>query len=532
MIFQNLSNLDTTENLLLCPISNTKKYEILIIAKGGYLFPSLFQMETISGKIIIKTPSTKTKIKFSLNDILSILSNEEIDDTYLNNIRIRLISKYKEEKYQNMFINKKFAKMFYYPKTFYNEINFKNLFCLCFHTKSNKTILTEKSKRFKKSLEFLISERNLNELKDEIYRNVIYDNRFNNSDLSNGLYIPIYHYPKRKFLVLVNKMSSNYSDEVLSKCLSFFTNSNITYDCETTRKKGDAYKRIREIGIDGYEGIVAYGGDGLVHEVINGLLSRKDSKEFSEKIPIGVIPCGKNNSIACSIASECEEEFLPESFAYIIAKGRVKEIDVQEAEMLQTEKTTKKIYFISYLALLNSADFVNDYYGLTSKYSWLTKGNQLNTDFCYLPFCSSFSISKIPSIIHRVEGLKEMCQANGIYDFFLACNTKYISKKIKVAPQAKLNDGYCDIITMRNISKCQKFFFLNSYSFNGDYFDDNNKLKANLGIGYIKTNIFRLKPIIPNGRGVFYVLDGERYSLSDIQVKTKNNLIKMFCFNK
>ena len=532
MILQNLSNLNNTENILLCPMSNTKKYEILIIAKGAYLFPSLFQMETISGKIIIKTPSTKTKIKFSLGDILSIISNEEIEDSYLNNIRIQIISKYTGEKYRSMFINKKFAKMFYYPKTFYKEINMKNIFCCCCPTNSSEKILNEKSKRFKKSLEFLISESNLNELKDEIYKNVTYDNRFNNSDLSSGLCIPIYHYSKRKFLVFVNKSSSNYSDEILSKCLSFFTNSNITYDCNITMKKRDAYKKIKKIGIDSYEGIIACGGDGLVHEVINGILSRKDSKEFREKIPIGVIPCGKNNSIVCSIATESEEEILPESFAYIIAKGRVKEIDVQEAEMIREGKTTKQLYFISYLALLNSADFVNDYYRLTSKYSWLTKGNQLNTDFCYLPFCSSFSLSKIPSIIHRIEGLKEMCQAKGIYDFFLACNSKYINKKVKVAPQAKLNDGYCDLITMRNISKCQKFFFLNSYPINGDYFDDNNKLKTNLGVDYIKTNIFRLKPIIPNGKEIFYILDGERYPLSDMQVKTKNNLIKMFCFNK
>ena len=49
MIQPNLSNLDNTDNYLLFPISNNKEYEIFIIANDSYLFPSLFQMETIGG---------------------------------------------------------------------------------------------------------------------------------------------------------------------------------------------------------------------------------------------------------------------------------------------------------------------------------------------------------------------------------------------------------------------------------------------------------------------------------------------------
>lgn len=40
-----------------------------------------------------------------------------------------------------------------------------------------------------------------------------------------------------------------------------------------------------------YDAIVTVSGDGIIHEVINGLLSRDDALEIDT--PIGVIPSGK-----------------------------------------------------------------------------------------------------------------------------------------------------------------------------------------------------------------------------------------------
>jgi hypothetical protein len=57
------------------------------------------------------------------------------------------------------------------------------------------------------------------------------------------------------------------------------------------------------------------------------------------------------------------------------------------------------------------------------------------------------------------------------------------------APRAKLNDGYCDAITMRgdtngrwNLTK----LLLNQDS--GDYFDKKGEVKAGSGVEYRKTN--------------------------------------------
>ena len=128
MIQPNLSNLDNTDNYLLFPISNNKEYEIFIIANDSYLFPSLFHMETIGGLIVIKTKATKTKIKLNINEIVSIVTDEDYDEEYINSIKIKLLNRYPSKKHQELFVNKKYAKIFYYPKISYKECNLINLF--------------------------------------------------------------------------------------------------------------------------------------------------------------------------------------------------------------------------------------------------------------------------------------------------------------------------------------------------------------------------------------------------------------------
>ena len=50
-----------------------------------------------------------------------------------------------------------------------------------------------------------------------------------------------------------------------------------------------AFEYMQSINVDGYRGIIVISGDGLVYEIINGLMARPDwSKAI--KIPICQIP--------------------------------------------------------------------------------------------------------------------------------------------------------------------------------------------------------------------------------------------------
>jgi len=76
------------------------------------------------------------------------------------------------------------------------------------------------------------------------------------------------------------------------------------------------------LDIDNYSAIVAVGGDGTIHEVINGLMRRQDGK----KLPVAFLPNGSGNDACGSI--ECDT--LDQGLDYII-KGNVIKIDIFEA---------------------------------------------------------------------------------------------------------------------------------------------------------------------------------------------------------
>ncbi|GAP05325.1 MAG TPA: diacylglycerol kinase family lipid kinase [Anaerolinea thermolimosa] len=85
-----------------------------------------------------------------------------------------------------------------------------------------------------------------------------------------------------------------------------------------------AAELARQAGEEGYEKVIAMGGDGTVHEVVNGLMQLPP-----EKRPIlGIVPVGTGNDFAYSLGiSSIPEEALRQAF-----QGPVHEIDVAHVE--------------------------------------------------------------------------------------------------------------------------------------------------------------------------------------------------------
>ncbi|XP_027114184.2 sphingoid long-chain bases kinase 1-like isoform X2 [Coffea arabica] len=78
------------------------------------------------------------------------------------------------------------------------------------------------------------------------------------------------------------------------------------------------------------DGIICVGGDGIVNEVLNGLLSRDNQKE-AISIPIGIIPAGSDNSLVWTVLGVRD----PVSAAIAIVKGGLTATDVFAVEWIQ-----------------------------------------------------------------------------------------------------------------------------------------------------------------------------------------------------
>ncbi|KAI3448778.1 hypothetical protein Pfo_005443 [Paulownia fortunei] len=79
------------------------------------------------------------------------------------------------------------------------------------------------------------------------------------------------------------------------------------------------------------DGIICVGGDGIINEVLNGLLSRDNQKE-AISIPIGIIPAGSDNSLVWTVLGVRD----PVSAAIAIVKGGLTATDVFAVEWIHT----------------------------------------------------------------------------------------------------------------------------------------------------------------------------------------------------
>ncbi|KAH9606723.1 hypothetical protein KSS87_003787 [Heliosperma pusillum] len=104
------------------------------------------------------------------------------------------------------------------------------------------------------------------------------------------------------------------------------------------------------------DGIVCVGGDGIVNEVLNGLMCRENQKE-AISIPIGIIPAGSDNSLVWTVLGVRD----PVCAAISIVKGGLTATDVFAVEWIQTGV----VHFgmtVSYFG------FVSDVLELSEKY--------------------------------------------------------------------------------------------------------------------------------------------------------------------
>jgi YegS/Rv2252/BmrU family lipid kinase len=105
---------------------------------------------------------------------------------------------------------------------------------------------------------------------------------------------------------------------------------------KATVAPGDARRLAADAVKDGFDVIVAAGGDGTVNEVLNGI---GDAPNGFEKARLGVLPMGTVNVFARELKMPLNLEGAWEN----LRRGREKKIDLPCAEILATGK---KFYFV------------------------------------------------------------------------------------------------------------------------------------------------------------------------------------------
>ncbi|KPP79226.1 sphingosine kinase 2-like [Scleropages formosus] len=146
----------------------------------------------------------------------------------------------------------------------------------------------------------------------------------------------------RRLLLLVNPFSGR--GQAMQWCqthiLPMIREANISYNLIQTERQNHARELIRDISLPEWDGIVIVSGDGLLHEVINGLMERPDWEQ-AIKTPVGILPCGSGNALAGSINhyagfDMCLREPLLLNCCFLLCRGGVRPMDLVSVTTSQT----------------------------------------------------------------------------------------------------------------------------------------------------------------------------------------------------
>ena len=107
---------------------------------------------------------------------------------------------------------------------------------------------------------------------------------------------------EKRLRILVNPHSGKGgAEKIYSRDVEpIFDAARCHIDTSSTKYGGEAREIAEKLNIDSYDAMVACSGDGLIHEIFNGLGKRPDAKRALSKIALAHIPCGSGNGMSCN----------------------------------------------------------------------------------------------------------------------------------------------------------------------------------------------------------------------------------------
>ena len=199
---------------------------------------------------------------------------------------------------------------------------------------------------------------------------------------------------------------------------------------------GHAIELAREASEEGYERIIAMGGDGTVHEVVNGIMQAPEHKR-----PIlGVVPVGSGNDFAHGIgATKKSNEALARALS-----GEVSTVDLG----LMTDGGGRKEYFDNTLGIGFGATVT-----IRSHRLPLLRGFLM-----YLTSVIQTIVIDHNPIAMQIETDTEQWEQKVIY--LVLCNGPREGGGFLIAPEAKIDDGILHYAMITDVSRAMMFRIL------------------------------------------------------------------------
>lgn len=239
-----------------------------------------------------------------------------------------------------------------------------------------------------------------------------------------------------------------------------------TLDIRVTGSAGDGARWARDADIDCYDGILACGGDGTLHEVLRGITTRPDCSRACAKLALGHLPGGSGNAVAHNVSCVSNERSDMVAGAYLAVKGVPHAVDVA-LTWDQTGKIMPAMLMVEW-GLISDIDFESEWLRVLGSARFTVTAVQRILGLRHYPvtlellpsrgatadpqefyrLCAASADAGVApksellgskqSEWERVAGDRAVC---------VACNMPWVDRSTPIAPSARLDDGAFTVVT-------------------------------------------------------------------------------------
>ena len=286
--------------------------------------------------------------------------------------------------------------------------------------------------------------------------------------------------------VLNPKAGNGISLKIFQEIEGELKSNNVKYTLFKSQGKNDIFNHVMSDEIPDCDLICAMGGDGTIHETADGLMQSGKASDLA----FSIIPSGTGNAFAQTLG-----ELKPKKAIQKILDGERLKIDAMEIK--QGSKTSYAVNIIGW--------------GMASRVNQISDQLRILGGIRYnIASLIGIATMKKKKLILRMDD--EVINEDAL--FFLALNTVYTGKGMKMAPDADFTDGLIDIIMFKSATKLQVVnIFLKLFS--GKHIFDPR-------VTYKQVESFRLE-----SEGDDLNIDGENQGHTPIDVRVVKKCITL-----
>ncbi|MGB0653094.1 MAG: diacylglycerol/lipid kinase family protein [Thermoplasmatota archaeon] len=221
-------------------------------------------------------------------------------------------------------------------------------------------------------------------------------------------------------------------------------------DPRPTQGPGDAIRLTQQLADEGHRTILVMGGDGTLSEAADGLL-RSDGRK---KVRLGFLPGGTGNDFLRDFAMDP----LGVAVERVVACKKPRPIDAALVEWTDEAGNPRERHFINVFGTglaAHATDFAN------RRLKWMGR-------FAYtaavLPELGRLNSAPTRLVVDGKTIEEPMA-------LVLACNNVYTGGDMKIAPMARPDDGWLDVVALRTASRRRVIALLRRV-FSGTHMDE------------------------------------------------------------